>query len=94
MMPMLGNMPDEAVILAALPEIAKNMITLEELRGDNTFLVSDQVTLADLHLVPIFDYFQSTQESEPIMEKTPGLNAWWDEIKGRASVQNTPFSSG
>ena len=93
-MPMLGNMPDEAVILAALPEIAKNMITLEELRGDNTFLVSDQVTLADLHLVPIFDYFQSTQESEPIMEKTPGLNAWWDEIKGRASVQNTPFSSG
>jgi glutathione S-transferase len=93
-MPMLGNEPDEAVISAALPEIAKNMKTLEELRDDNTFLASDQVTLADLHFVPIFDYIRSTPESEKIMEKAPSLNTWWDEIRDRASVQNTPFSSG
>jgi glutathione S-transferase len=93
-MPMLGNEADEAVISAAVPEIAKNMNVLEQLRGDNTFLAGDQVTLADLHLVPIYDYFQSTPESEAIIEKIPGLNAWWDEIRGRASVQNTPFSAG
>jgi glutathione S-transferase len=93
-MPMLGNDPDETVISVALPEIAKNMNTLEELRGDNTSLACDQVTLADLHLVPIFDYFQSTPESGAIMEKTPGLINWWEEIRSRASVQNTPFSPG
>ena len=93
-MPMLGNEPDEAVISAALPEITKNINTLEELRGDNTFLAGDSLTLADLHLVPIFDYFQSTPESAAIMEKAPGLNAWWEEIRGRSSVQNTPFSTG
>ncbi len=93
-MPMLGNEPDEAVISAALPEIAKCMKTLEDLRGDNAFLASDQVTLADIHLVPIFDYFQSTPESEALRATTPGLHAWWEEISGRASVQNTPFSPG
>ncbi len=93
-MPMLGNEPDEAIISAALPEIAKNMNTLAELRAENTFLVGDRVTLADLHLVPIYDYFQSTPESKAILEKTPGLRAWWDAIRDRESVQNTPFSAG
>jgi glutathione S-transferase len=92
-MPMLGNDADEAVISAALPEIAKNMNTLEELCAGNTFLVSDQLTLADLHLVPIFDYFQSTPESEAIMENNPGLQAWWNTIKDRDCVKNTPFSA-
>ncbi len=93
-MPMLGNEPDEAVISAALPEIAKNMNTLEELCAGNTCLVGEQVTLADLHLIPIYEYFQNTPESAAILENTPGLRAWWDVIKTRKSVQNTPFSSG
>ncbi len=93
-MPMLGNEPDEAIISAALPEIAKNMNTLEELRAENTFLVGDRVTLADLHLAPIYDYFQSTPDSEAILEKTPGLRAWWDAIQDRECVKNTPFASG
>ena len=91
--PMLGGEADEGIITAALPEIEKNMNTLEQLRGDGKYLVGNQLTLADLHLVPIYEYFQSMPESAAILENTPGLRAWWDMIKDRESVQKTPFSS-
>lgn len=90
-MPMLGKQPDEAAISAALPGIEQCMGAIADLRGSHTFLVSDeQPTLADLHLIPIFDYFRNTPESGPILEKLPGMGAWWDAVGGRESVQNTP----
>lgn len=93
-MPMLGNQPDEAAIAAALPEIGKCMNVLAGLRADNTFLVGDQVTLADLHFVPIYDYFQNTPESGAILEQNPGLRAWWGGVSKRESVQKTQPPSG
>lgn len=89
-MPMVGNEPDEAAIAAALPEIENCMSTLVALRGDNTFLAGNQLSLADIHFAPIYDYFQNTPESEPILQKNPGLRDWWNEMSARASVQNTP----
>jgi glutathione S-transferase len=89
-MPMLGNQPDEATITEALPEIGNCMNTLAALRGNNTYLAGNQLSLADLHFAPIYDYFRNTPESEPILEKNPGLVDWWKEMSGRASLQNTP----
>ena len=93
-MPMLGNQPDEAAIAEALPEIDKCMSTIAELRGNNTYLAGNQISLADLHFAPIYDYFQSTPESEAILKKNPGLVDWWNEMSGRASIQNTPPMPG
>jgi glutathione S-transferase len=89
-MPMLGNDPDESAIAAALPEIDTNMTTIAALRGNNTFLAGNQLSLADLHFAPIYDYFKNTPESGPILDKTPGLGDWWNEMSGRASLQKTP----
>ena len=89
-MPMLGNDPDEAAIAAALPEIDTCMTTIAALRGNNTFLAGNQLSLADLHFAPIYDYFKNTPESGPILDKTPGLGDWWNEMSGRASLQKTP----
>ncbi len=89
-MPMLGNQPDEAAITEALPEIDTCMTTLAGLRGNNTFLAGNQLSLADLHLAPIYDYFRSTPESEAILEKIPESENWWNEMSTRASVQKTP----
>lgn len=93
-MPMLGNQPDEAAITAALPEIDKCMSIIAELRGNNTFLAGDQLSLADLHFAPIYDYFQSTPDSEAILKKNPGLVDWWNKMSGRESLQKTPFMPG
>jgi len=89
-MPMLGNQPDEAAITEALPEITTCMQTLASLRGSNTYLAGNQLSLADLHFAPIYDYFRNTPESVPILEVNPGLVDWWNEMSGRASLQNTP----
>ena len=93
-MPMIGEQSDEAAIAEAMPEIEKCMVTIAGLRADTKFLVGDRVTLADIHLAPIFDYFQSTPDSDPILQKIPGLSSWWSAMSERESIQKTPFSSG
>lgn len=94
-MPMLGNQADEEVISAALPQVEKCAGVISELRGNHTYLVcDDQVTLADLQLIPIYDYFRNTPESGPILEKHPGLAAWWETVGSRESVQKTQPSMG
>ena len=92
-MPMLGEQPDEDAISAAMPEISKCMGIIAGLRADKKFLVSDHVTLADLHLAPIFDYFQNTPDSDPILQKNPGLRSWWAEMSERESMKKTQLSS-
>lgn len=92
--PMLGNEPDEAAIEGALPEVRKCMKVLSELRGGQTFMVGEQVTLADLSFIPIYDYFQMTPESGAILDEYAGLRAWWDVVKERDSVQKTQPSLG
>jgi glutathione S-transferase len=91
-MPMLGEQSDEAVIAEAMPEIAKCMGIIDGLRADSRFLVGDRLTMADLHLAPIFDYFQNTPDSEPILQQHPGLRDWWTEMSLRDSLQNTRLS--
>ncbi len=87
--PLMGGSPDEAAIEAALPEVRKCMGTLEQLLGDQTFLAGDRLSLADLHLAPIFAYFSATPESGPILETKPGLRRWWDGMKARESMART-----
>ncbi len=83
--------PDEAAIEAALPEVRNCMGTLEQLLGDQKFLASDKLSLADLHLAPIFAYFTATPESGPILENKPGLHRWWESMKARESMTKTEF---
>ena len=87
--PMMGGTADEAAIEAALPEVRNCMSTLEQLLGDQTFLAGATLSLADLHLAPIFAYFTSTPESGPILEDKPNLHRWWEGIKDRESMTKT-----
>ena len=88
-MPMIGGETDEAAISAALPEAAKAMGVLNEMLGERDYLVGDGVTIADLHLVPIYDYFRQTPEGEGVLAETPALRRWWDTMSQRASVNAT-----
>jgi glutathione S-transferase len=87
--PMLGGTADESIIEAALPEVDKSMAELERLLGDQEYLAGSALSLADLHLAPIFAYFVATPESKAIMENKPGLNAWWQRMEPRESLAKT-----
>jgi len=87
--PILGAEADESVIEAALPEVNKGMAAIEALLGDNEYLAGDALSLADLHLAPVFAYFADTPESKGILEDKPGLGAWWGRIGSRESMAKT-----
>jgi glutathione S-transferase len=93
-MPMLGEQPDESIIAEAMPQIANCMNSIAALHEGSGFLVGDRLTLADIHLAPVFDYFQTTPDSAAILQEHAGLRSWWDEMSARDSMRNTPFMAG
>ncbi len=87
--PMMGGETDEAAVKAALPQAEKCVSALEQLIGGHKFVAGSALSLADLHLVPVYDYLSQTPEGEGLLESAPGLRRWWDGIKNRDSVTKT-----
>jgi glutathione S-transferase len=87
--PILGGTADESIIEAAVPEVDKSMGELERLLGDQEYLTGGTLSLADLHLAPIFAYFTNTPESKDILASKPNLSAWWQRIASRDSLEKT-----
>jgi len=87
--PLMGGTADESIVEAALPEVDKSMAELERLLGDQEYLTGSALSLADLHLAPIFAYFVNTPESNGIMKDKPALNAWWQRMQARESMTKT-----
>jgi len=87
--PILGGTPDEAAIEAALPEVEKSMREFERKLDGQEYFAGSSLSLADLHLAPIFAYFVGTPESKAILENKPELQAWWQRIAPRDSMAKT-----
>jgi glutathione S-transferase len=85
---LLANGTDEAVVKAGIPRAQLCLGEFERLKGHHTFLAGDQVSLADLYLVPIIFYLKLTPEGE-LMTPYRGLAAWWQAMNGRKSVKTT-----
>lgn len=88
-MPMLGEVPDESAIEAAIPEARTCIAALEKLIGDNTYLAGDSLSRADLLLVPVYDYLSQTPEGAKLLDGAPNLRRWWAAISSRPSVEKT-----
>jgi glutathione S-transferase len=89
LMPMLGNSTDEEAIAAAVPRAETTVAALDKLIDGNAYLVGDRLSLADLLLIPIYDYFVQVTEGKKILAKAPNLQRWWDTVRARPSVQKT-----
>lgn len=93
-MPMLGNASDEAAITAAVPKAETCLKALEQLIDGNRYLAGDQLSLADLLLAPVYDYLSRTPEGERLLQGTPNLRRWWDEMRTRPTVEKTKPALG
>jgi glutathione S-transferase len=87
--PLMGGTPDEDVVAAAVPQATTSVEALEALIDGNAFFAGDKLSLADLHVAPIYDYFSQTPEGERALAGTPNLRRWWDAVSQRESVQKT-----
>ena len=88
-----GTKPDEAGIEAAIPEARQALEALEALIAGE-FIAGKELSLADLHLVPIYDYFRQTPEGESLLSGAPKLGRWWATLSRRESVEATAPSLG
>jgi glutathione S-transferase len=86
---MFSPKANEKAISEAMPDVNRTMDALENLIGENTFLIGENISLADLHAVPIFEYFSQTPEGKAAMAKRPKVAAWWNRIKDRPTVAKT-----
>ena len=87
--PMIGRQADEAAIDAARPRMTTSLAALEHLAAGGEYLVGAQLTLADLHLAPIFAYVAMTPEAKVLLESCGKLRAWWSVMGKRLSMART-----
>jgi glutathione S-transferase len=66
----------------------------ERLKGLNPFLAVSQVSLADCYLAPIFGYLTMTPDAGALLQATPGLSQWWEQMSQRPAMQKTPPQFG
>jgi glutathione S-transferase len=90
---LLANGTDESIVKAGVPRAQICLKELERIKGSNTFLAGNQMSLADLYLVPIIFYLKLTPEGE-IMAPFRGLDMWWQLMSERKSIKTTAPNLG
>jgi glutathione S-transferase len=85
---LMGITPDEAAVAGAVPDAEVCLRELDRLLGEQPFLASDQLTLADLMLAPQIYYLAATPEGRTILKGT-ALLAWLERMNARASMKAT-----
>lgn len=86
-----GETPDEARIAVALERSTISLRVLSDLMADGPGFAGQDISLADLHLAPMIDYFQMTIEGRTLLDQFPKLSAWWEMISGRPSIMATRY---
>jgi glutathione S-transferase len=92
--PMRGGRPDQGAIDDAMPRCERVLAAIEGLMDAEEFLIGGALSLADLHLVPILDYFARTEDGRAVLARRPRLSAWWTRMERRPSVTGTRPSLG
>jgi glutathione S-transferase len=92
--PMTGGTTDESVIAAAMPQAETCVAELEKLIDGNAYLVGDRLSLADLLLVPVYDYISQTPDGQKMLDKAPNLQRWWETMCKRPCVEKTKPTLG
>jgi glutathione S-transferase len=75
--------------------LAKSKTVLSELDrmlGANPFLAASDLTLADLHALPMLAYFRVAPEGDAALARHASVGAWGQRMQRRPSVQQTVFA--
>jgi glutathione S-transferase len=87
--PQEGITPNEQLVAETLAKSRTCCRALAEILGSNRYFVGAEVTLADLHALPILLYFAMTPEGRDVLAEHARLRAWLDFTAARPSVQRT-----
>lgn len=90
---LLGLTPDEAAIAAAMPHARKVFAELSRLLGDQPYFAGEQVSLAEMMLVPQFDFMSQSPEWSELTDSLPNLVAWFQRASARPSFTATTWDA-
>ncbi len=88
---LLGLVPDEAAIAAAMPKSRTVFAELAALLGRQPFLAGEAFTLADVLLAPQLDFLNATPEWALLTAGAPHLCAWLERVRARPSLAATTW---
>lgn len=88
---LLGLIPDEAAIAAAMPKGCAVFEELSHLLADQPYFTGDSISLADLLLAPQLDFLCDTPEWTVLADGRENLQTWLDRMKQRSSMQATTW---
>lgn len=89
--PMQGGTPDQAVLAEGVAMAGRVLDVLEGLaaEGGEFLCGGGQVSLADLFLVPVLEYFAMTEPGRAALASHPRIGSWWQRMAQRPSVVKT-----
>jgi glutathione S-transferase len=87
--PLSGGAPDEAEIARSLEASARCLGALSELLGSVSYFAGEQLSLADLHALPILHYFCLVPEGHAMFQQYASLAGWYELMLTRPSVRST-----
>lgn len=88
---LLGPIPDEAAIAAALPKAHAVFAELAGLLGAQPYLAGEALSLADVLLAPQLDFLEQTREWQPLAGPHANLRQWLGRMQARPSLAATTW---
>ncbi len=90
---LMGLTPDETAISAAMPLAHSVFGELSRLLGKKAYLVSEQVSLADLMVAPHMDFLAQTPEWNALTRDRPNLIEWLGRMNERPCMRLTTWEA-
>lgn len=78
---------DESSVQVGLEQCKLCLMVFEDILADHSYLVGNDITLADLFVAPNIFYFDDSVEGEIMLNQFPKLRQWMGRMKERPSVQ-------
>ncbi|MCE7999325.1 MAG: glutathione S-transferase family protein [Rhodobiaceae bacterium] len=88
---LVGGWPDDSIKERMVKRLTASLAIVEERFVAVGALNSHEVSLADLHGVPMIAYMADTLDGQVLLQELPALSDWWQEMKNRPSVGATAF---
>lgn len=66
---------------AALPKVANALAVVADQLGENAFICGDDVTAADLILIPIIDYIEKTDVAKDLVHKHANVVTYIENVR-------------
>ena len=89
-----GTAPDRGAIDAVLADVRKQIGVLDDAVARAGYLVGDQLTLADLNLLPLLDRVRLAPEGGEALAATTHLSRYFETHAARPSFQRTAPPAG